>query len=461
MNKRLTESTISECQTKFNLSHHVPYAHVCQELIGFEGKDVLEVGGSLPREFVFDYLNVKSWSAIETPDYESALMEVGGLSHQGTIIHELNDRSNLSFQNRKLADYNFFLENIENLPSEYYDKYDLVFSTAAFEHILKFPSALEKMFHALKPEGQLFSMFSPIWSACDGHHLPKITDQQGTAFDVGSSPIPPWGHLLMKPSDLCRHLNKLTDEETANSIVYFVYNSPHINRFFTEDYVEFIEQSLFRVRRIELTYISAIREEVQLTLEKLFSGRSHFNNNGILVVLEKRGYQKAIYPFPAELSTSYKVPFTHQASLLENSYPLPLSLPVQLREINLIIFPDWSQEEESLSLELAKVIRLIAAHPDRNLIALLIDTSNISEEEAELVLSSVVMHLLMEDDLDISDRTEISLVGKLTEKQWLILSCRLYARIVLHHENQEAIAQAKAENLASWEISSSQGKTVV
>ncbi len=80
-NFMLTESNIAECQAKFHLSYHVTFARICQDLVGFEGKDVLEVGGSLPPEFVFDYLHVKSWSAIETPDYEESLKDAGGLSH--------------------------------------------------------------------------------------------------------------------------------------------------------------------------------------------------------------------------------------------------------------------------------------------------------------------------------------------------------------------------------------------
>ena len=287
MNQKLTESNLEECQDKFNLSYHVPYAYTCQQLVGFEDKDVLEVGGSLPKEFVLDYLNVKSWSAVETPDYEEALQEVGGLSHQGTILYNLNHSSNFSFENRELGKYNFFLENIENIPREYYNKYDLVFSIAAFEHINKFPIALEKMFLSLKPGGKLFSMFSPIWSSCNGHHLPQISDKQGNCFDFGKSPIPPWGHLLFRPADLCQYLYNFTDKETADLITYYVYNSPHINRLFTEDYRDFIASSAFTVQRFDLTFNSDIEPSAKLRLEQLHPGRRKFQNNGILLVLEK------------------------------------------------------------------------------------------------------------------------------------------------------------------------------
>jgi SAM-dependent methyltransferase len=291
MTQKLTESNISECQAKFNLSYHVPFAHWCQEMIGFEGKDVLEVGGSLPKEFVLDYLNVKSWSALEAPDFEVYLDRVASAA-EGSKLGKV-DYSAFGFTERELSNYNFFAGYIEELPPAYYQKYDLIFSIAAFEHIHKFPLALEKMFLALKPGGQLFSIFTPIWSAHDGHHLPPITEpNQGKTFNFQNSPIPPWGHLLMRPPELCRYLYQHTDKETADAITHYVYNSPHINRFFTEDYVEFINQSSFIVKRLEPIGLRKIENNTQQTLEKLYPGRTQFANNGILAILEKPQKEK-------------------------------------------------------------------------------------------------------------------------------------------------------------------------
>ncbi|NBD19020.1 MAG: glycosyltransferase [Cyanobacteria bacterium] len=288
MSNQFDQSTIAECQAKFNLTYHVSYAYTCQNLVGFQGKDVLEVGGSLPEEFVFDYLNVNSWTGLETPEYEIDLKEAGGITHQGTVISEINDIQQYKFSSSTLSGrYNFFLENIEDLPSQYYEKYDLVFSIAAFEHIQKFPAALEKMYLALKPGGKLFSMFSPIWSAHDGHHLPEITDKQGNNYSFGNSPIPPWGHLRMSPPTMCKHLYQFTDKETADRMVYYIYNSPFINRFFTEDYIEFINQSSFQVSQLNLTFQSQIDPQIQKELEERYQGKKNFTNNGILAVLEK------------------------------------------------------------------------------------------------------------------------------------------------------------------------------
>ena len=133
-------------------------------------------------------------------------------------------------------------------------------------------------------------------------------------------------------------------------------------------------------------------------------------------------------------------------------------LPLNLKDINLIVFPDWSQPEELLCLELERVIRAIATHPDRSQMALLVDTGNITEEDTALILSSVTMNLLLQEDLDVSEGPEISLMGQLGEIQWQALLPRIHARIILENENQQAIAQVKAETIPFCELDSFSNK---
>ncbi len=144
--------------------------------------------------------------------------------------------------------------------------------------------------------------------------------------------------------------------------------------------------------------------------------------------------------------------------ILDETY---IILPVKLGENNLMIFPDWAASEADLCRNLEQVIRAIAIHPARSQITLLIDTSGVSEEDANLFLSGVAMNLFMQEDLDITEGPEISLVGKLEGIQWEALLPRIQARIVLGKENQQAIATVKAENLPAWEPESLLHKQVV
>ncbi|EAW36727.1 glycosyltransferase [Lyngbya sp. PCC 8106] len=129
-------------------------------------------------------------------------------------------------------------------------------------------------------------------------------------------------------------------------------------------------------------------------------------------------------------------------------------LRLNLREINLIIFPDWTQDEESLGSDLAQVIKSVLTHPKSNEITLLIDSSNISGEEADLALSSIIMNLMMEEELEVSDEPNISLIGQLSDIQWSALMPHLQGRIVLEHENQDVIKQTQVENLPLVELDS-------
>lgn len=288
MNNNLTQDTIQSCQQKLNLQWQVPMAFACQQMVGFKDKKVLDVGGILPKEFVFNYLKARSWTSLDTIDYAASLAEdISGYQGVAAKMKKLEETTSFIREDGTEAGYRVILTNIEDLPSQYYNQYDLIFSTATFEHLNKFPLALEKMFLALKPSGQIFSMFSPIWSAHDGHHLRTITDQQGRTFNFGSSPIPPWGHLLMRSPELYKHLCQHTDRETAGVIVHHVYNHPSINRLFTEDYFDYISQTDFVIKQFQLTYHSRISQCIQEKLESLYPGRKQFANNGILTILEK------------------------------------------------------------------------------------------------------------------------------------------------------------------------------
>ena len=139
---------------------------------------------------------------------------------------------------------------------------------------------------------------------------------------------------------------------------------------------------------------------------------------------------------------------------LKTTQTSPNQLPFNLSDINLIVFPDWSQPEESLSIELGQVIKSVLTHPKSDQITLLIDSSNISGEEADLALSSIIMNLMMEEELEVSDEPNISLIGQLSDIQWSALMPHLQGRIVLEHENQDVIKQTQVENLPTVELDS-------
>lgn len=275
----LTQETIEDYQKRYNLSYHVPHVLQAQQMVGLQGKAVLEVGGSLPEGFVREALGVRAWIGIEELEHYKETDS----GPRAKVTRRFADATPADLD----AGYGIFSGRAEHVPPALQGRFDVAVSFAAFEHIDRLSAALDGIFSALRPGGTLFALFAPIWSAFDGHHLPEIRDRDGRVFDFSQSPVPPWGHLLMRPPQLFNFLLPQVGRETATEIVYFVYHSPHINRLFTEDYVEYCRASAFTVIRCEGVFPMPPPPVVQRGLEQLHPGRTQFGNNGMLIILER------------------------------------------------------------------------------------------------------------------------------------------------------------------------------
>ncbi|MEH2183078.1 O-linked N-acetylglucosamine transferase, SPINDLY family protein [Nostoc sp.] len=127
-------------------------------------------------------------------------------------------------------------------------------------------------------------------------------------------------------------------------------------------------------------------------------------------------------------------------------------LAVSERDINIIIFPDWSQPEEALILELEQVIKAVINHPSNYQMVLLIDTDGIIEDDANLILSAVAMNLLIAQNFDVSLECEISLLGNLDDIEYESLASDIHARIVLENENSKKLSLLSLANIPVYEI---------
>ncbi|MBF0374395.1 MAG: methyltransferase domain-containing protein [Alphaproteobacteria bacterium] len=263
---------------KYQLQYQAVHASIAAQEIGLDGKTVLEIGGNLPAGFVFDQLKVKRWVAIQEPTYWS---EIGtGVDLGGARVLPIEECPPIE----RLEGYTVLLGQIEKLPTALYGSFDRIFSVAAFEHIHELGLALRMMRRALAADGALYSMHAPIWSTHDGHHLPSVTDEAGKAFSCGNVPIPPWGHLLMRPPEMFRLLQGHMDERTASKICYYVYHSPHINRLFYEDYLSYAGVSGFR-GEVAGFVCGPVPEDIQRRLELLYPGRARFDAQGQVMIL--------------------------------------------------------------------------------------------------------------------------------------------------------------------------------
>ncbi|MBN3876014.1 class I SAM-dependent methyltransferase [Nostoc sp.] len=187
---------------------------------------------------------------------------------------------------------------------------------------------------------------------------------------------------------------------------------------------------------IELAVALGINSELRQQKSEQIKQKMHQNP----IFLDSRSHSAQMGELFQELF------YKHQAIALKEQ--------LNLRDINLVIFPDWLQPEDLLYQDLASVISTLTSHPNKSCLTLLIDTHNISEDEADMLLSSLTMNLLIEGDIDITEGPEISLLGNMSSMQWKTLLPRINTRIALATDNQSAIAQAKAENLPFCDVDS-------
>lgn len=283
---QISKEKIAELQAKFSLGYHIPYLFEGDHAVSFAGKSVLEVGGSLPKELVLDTLGAERWISIEDMTYwHDVGNDGGGTPPKAVPTLSVSDVESLD----SLGSHYTLNGQVEDVPECLENCFDRVFSIACFEHVHTLGLALEKMYAVLKPGGKLFTMFSPIWSAYNGHHIPHIVDANGVnwSFQQENSPIPPWGHLLFTPATMDQHLQTVTDRITTTKLVYHIYHNPHINRLFTEDYVEYVSNSPFEVEAFHSTFPFNAPQNIQSELERRFPGKKHFSNNGVRLVLKK------------------------------------------------------------------------------------------------------------------------------------------------------------------------------
>lgn len=150
--------------------------------------------------------------------------------------------------------------------------------------------------------------------------------------------------------------------------------------------------------------------------------------NHQLTLVHPGTYTRVVTWYQQQLRRMY---FEKQLSILPET--------INLRQINLIAFPDWNQSEENLFKSLAPLLQTILSHPRKREMTLMLDNTGISREDAELMLSAITMELLAQEDFDMTEEPEICLLDELMPSQWEVLLNFTLARVALEYENQEAI----------------------
>lgn len=132
----------------------------------------------------------------------------------------------------------------------------------------------------------------------------------------------------------------------------------------------------------------------------------------------------------------------------ENNYQL------NLKNINSIIFPDWSQSIEVIFAQLLNVCQTIIDHPNNNDIALLIDIQNTNLEDANFLLADVLLNLCYQENIETDDDKlpQFNLLKTNSPEEYKGLLPVLHSRIILECEDKKFINQIGLEQLPSFSL---------
>jgi predicted O-linked N-acetylglucosamine transferase (SPINDLY family) len=181
---------------------------------------------------------------------------------------------------------------------------------------------------------------------------------------------------------------------------------------------------------IALGQHSALRQQKQQEIQQKMQGNPGF--------FDSRRYSAQIEAVLQEAWANYQ-----ERTLVQD---------FRLSKRNLVVFPDWSQSEDLFG-ELVNLFRTVLTHADRHQITLLLDTTGTDEASADETIASVILHLLTEEELEITDQgPQITLLTDQGEPDWERLRPRLQARVALTCENYQAIASAQVADLPVYRL---------
>ncbi|MBN3899521.1 MAG: hypothetical protein HWQ41_30925 [Nostoc sp. NOS(2021)] len=133
----------------------------------------------------------------------------------------------------------------------------------------------------------------------------------------------------------------------------------------------------------------------------------------------------------------------------------------ELRDINLIIFPDLSNLETAIAEDLINVFRTLFTHPARQDITLLIDSHSLSDElqdNANSLLFEVILKLSLESA--VSEDLNVGLTGQLNTQEWSVIKSLINFRIPINNEDRYIIQQQEIAKIPKCELSEIEKQTV-
>ncbi|MBE9096151.1 FkbM family methyltransferase [Tychonema sp. LEGE 07203] len=365
---------------------------------------------------------------IATLEKKDNILEVGNtLSHYENSLSEY-----IGIRPRRIVDKFEVVQGVDNvdfmdIPSE--EKYDVIVSVSTVEHI---GQGIEPSSQAYGEQIQIRDMEMPLKAIAKIYDLLAIG---GKAFITV-----PFGKLI-------------------DGGWYIQFDRLYLETLTTKYQIPPAAISTVFMRILDMEVPNNNPREIWIEEQKENLQNVEYNypypcaNAIALIELNKLSEAFSLNLDVPSTALTYHQPVCERATffpeLIKNGFLLLLS---KLRDINLICFPDWEQPEESLCSYLEKVISLILTHPDRSRMTLLIYRSNISEEDANLVLAGATMNVFMEEQLEVDDEPEFHLMENISQVEWAALIPRVCSEIVWDDSNKQASAKLESKNIPVCEL---------
>ena len=170
------------------------------------------------------------------------------------------------------------------------DSFDAVLSVATLEHVNGIDLLMKETARVLKPRGVFYADFSPIWSSATGHHVfAKVGRREARFWKPGKNPIPHYSHLVMTKDEMRQFLESgPCADDIIEPIIRWIYDDPHINRCFFEDYVRVFRQSTLEIQKLKVFESNiAPDSDTAAKLREKYATRHTFSYSGMSAVFRK------------------------------------------------------------------------------------------------------------------------------------------------------------------------------
>jgi SAM-dependent methyltransferase len=248
---------------------------------GLKGKVVADIGGSNITPQIARHYGIKKMVCIDpiTKWFSGLQQDISKSTYADIPL--LKNQDFLEAYNT--LDYFILDECGEDLQSDCDNKFDIILSMSAFEHVNSITAVMDNIYNMLKPRGFMFSTYEPIFSCAKGHHI-WVDDE----INFTNVPELDFFHMLYSYEEAAAFLEKQERFfRCKDKILDIVYKSDVINRKTLNTHLTEIANSKFGKYKIVFWYLDKQPTEEEFKILSRKYGAQRFDVRGITVYAEK------------------------------------------------------------------------------------------------------------------------------------------------------------------------------